>query len=288
MGKKNLKNFFQELNLFNSPKFELDEIGSPIPFNWNKCKLETISFGHGITTTPLQAAAAYATLINGGKLISPTLEKGKNNNLSSKRIISEETSIKIKNILRKVVTDEKGTASLADIYGYNVSGKTGTSQYYDDKNKNINSFISFFTASNRNYVLLVMLDDPKVAKNLIYNYRGLKIQGTRNEAGWNAVYSSGKIIEKIGPILAINNNEILNHHVVKKLIKNCPSKLSNIKVKGLSSDTRKLKKGDLFFALKGSKTNGEKFINQALKKGACAIVSSKEIKGKSKLLKYLM
>ena len=266
IGEEKFKKFFQELNLFNSPKFELDEIGSPIPFNWNKCKLETISFGHGITTTPLQAAAAYATLINGGKLISPTLEKGKNNNLSSKRIISEETSIKIKNILRKVVTDEKGTASLADIYGYNVSGKTGTSQYYDDKNKNINSFISFFTASNRNYVLLVMLDDPKVAKNLIYNYRGLKIQGTRNEAGWNAVYSSGKIIEKIGPILAINNNEILNHHVVKKLIKNCPSKLSNIKVKGLSSDTRKLKKGDLFFALKGSKTNGEKFINQALKK----------------------
>ena len=285
IGEEKFKKFFQELNLFNSPKFELDEIGSPIPFNWNKCKLETISFGHGITTTPLQAAAAYATLINGGKLISPTLEKGKNNNLSSKRIISEETSIKIKNILRKVVTDEKGTASLADIYGYNVSGKTGTSQYYDDKNKNINSFISFFTASNRNYVLLVMLDDPKVAKNLIYNYRGLKIQGTRNEAGWNAVYSSEKIIEKIGPILAINNNEILNHHVVKKLIKNCPSKLSNIKVKGLSSDTRKMKKGDLFFALKGSKTNGEKFINQALKKGACAIVSSKEIKGKSNIIK---
>ena len=133
-----------------------------------------------------------------------------------KRIISEETSKKIKNILRKVVTDEKGTASLADIYGYNVSGKTGTSQYYDDKNKNINSFISFFTVSDKNYVLLVMLDDPKVAKNLVYNYRGLKIKGTRNEAGWNAVYSSGKIIEKIGPILAINNKEVLNHHVVKK------------------------------------------------------------------------
>ena len=66
--------------------------------------------------------------------------------------------------------------------------------------------------------------------------------------------------------------------LLKKLIKNCPYKLSNIYVKGLSSDTRKIKKGDLFFALKGSKTNGEKFIRQALKKGACAIVSSKEIK----------
>ena len=61
-----------------------------------------------------------------------------------------------------------------------------------------------------------MLDNPQIAKNLTYNYRGLRIKGTRNEAGWNAVYTSGKIIEKIGPILAINNKEVLNHHVVKK------------------------------------------------------------------------
>ncbi len=217
IGEERYKKFLKELNLFNSAKFELDEVGKPIPFNWNKCKLETVSFGHGITTTPLQAAAAYATLINGGKLIIPTLKKDKNNNLKSKRIISEDTSKKINSILRKVVTDENGTASLADIYGYNVSGKTGTSQYYDDESKNINTFISFFTVANKKYILLVMLDDPKIAKNLTYNYRGIKIKGTRNEAGWNAVYSSGKIIEKIGPILAINNKEIPYHHVVKKI-----------------------------------------------------------------------
>ncbi len=216
IGEEKYKNFLKNLNLFNSPKFELDEIGNPIPFNWNKCKLETVSFGHGITTTPLQATAAYATLINGGKLVLPTLEKNKNNNLKSRRIISEKTSIKLKKILRKVVTDKQGTASLANIYGYNVSGKTGTSQYYDDESKNINTFISFFTVSNKSYTLLVMLDDPQIAENLIYNYRGFKIKGTRNEAGWNAVYSSGKIIEKIGPILAINNKEVSNHHVVKK------------------------------------------------------------------------
>ena len=216
IGEEKYKKFLNDLNLLSSPNFELDEIGNPIPFDWNKCKLETISYGHGITTTPLQAAAAYASLINGGKLISPTLEKDKNKNLAYKRIISEETSQKIKKILRKVVTDEKGTASLANIYGYKVSGKTGTSQYYDNENKNINTFISFFTVSNKDYVLLVMLDDPQIAKNLVYDYRGVKIKGTRNEAGWNAVYSSGKIIEKIGPILAINNNEVPNHHVVEK------------------------------------------------------------------------
>ncbi len=73
--------------------------------------------------------------------------------------------------------------------------------------------------------------------------------------------------------------------LLKNLIKNCPKKLSNIKVKGLSSDTRKLKKGDLFFALKGSQNNGQKFINEALKKGASAIISSKEIKGNLKIIK---
>ena len=101
IGEEKYKQFLKDLNLFNSPKFELDEIGSPIPFNWNKCKLETISFGHGITTTPLQAAAAYATLINGGKTILPTLQKDKNNDLNLKRVISEETSIKIKKNFEK-------------------------------------------------------------------------------------------------------------------------------------------------------------------------------------------
>ena len=72
--------------------------------------------------------------------------------------------------------------------------------------------------------------------------------------------------------------------LLKKLIKICPKNLFSIKVKGLSSDTRSLKKGDLFFALKGSQNNGEKFINQALKKGACAIITSKKIKGSSKII----
>ena len=61
-----------------------------------------------------------------------------------------------------------------------------------------------------------MLDDPQIARDLIYNYRGMKIKGTRNEAGWNVVYTSGKIIEKIGPILAINNYQFDNNYVVKK------------------------------------------------------------------------
>ena len=84
-------------------------------------------------------------------------------------------------------------------------------QNYKDKNDNLNTFISVFPTQEPKYTLLVMLQNPQVAKNLIYNYRGLKVKGTRNEAGWNSVYVAGKIIEKIGPILAINNEEFTNH-----------------------------------------------------------------------------
>ena len=127
----------------------------------------------------------------------------------NKQIISSETSQKLNEILRKVVTEKEGTASLANIYGYDVGGKTGTSQNYGNKNKHLNTFISVFPSKKPKYVLLVMLENPQVAKDLIYNYRGIRIKGTRNEAGWNSVYIAGKIIEKIGPILAIKNEEFL-------------------------------------------------------------------------------
>ena len=95
-------------------------------------------------------------------------------------------------------------------------GKTGTSQNYGNKNENLNTFISVFPSSDPKYALLVMLENPQVASDLTYNYRGMKIKGTRNEAGWNSVYTSGRIIKKIGPILAINNEEFYNKYVAEK------------------------------------------------------------------------
>ena len=75
------------------------------------------------------------------------------------RLFSQETSENINKILRKVVTDDNGTASLANIDGYFVGGKTGTSQNYDDKNNNLNTFISIFPAQKPKFVLLVMLEN---------------------------------------------------------------------------------------------------------------------------------
>jgi cell division protein FtsI (penicillin-binding protein 3) len=218
IGEKKLKNFLEGLSLLKTIEFELEEIGQPLSFNWNKCKLETVSYGHGIATTPLQVATAYASITNGGYLVKPTLRFKKNlDNKKKTSIISKNTSDQINKILRKVVTDKEGTASFANIFGYDVGGKTGTSKSYSDNNKNINTFVSIFPSNEPKYVLLTILDNPKGAPHLIYDYKGQKISNiSRTEAGWNSVYVAGKIIEKIGPILAINNNEAHNTNVLKK------------------------------------------------------------------------
>jgi len=186
----------------------------PVSFKWGKCKLATASYGHGITTTILQLANAYSIIVNGGYKISPTLIK-KNTNLKSRKILKNDVSKKINPILRKIVTTKEGTASLANIDGYEVGGKTGTAQKSAiggySKNK-INTFASIFPMSNPKFALVVMLDEPKTNSEYIYNYRdgsGIKYKGTPfNTAGWTSVEVVGQIIEKIGPILATKYYEV--------------------------------------------------------------------------------
>ena len=198
------------LDLFEKIDFDLSEIGSPLPFRWGKCKLATSSFGHGVTTTPLQLAKAYAILGNGGYKIQPAILQ-KKINLSEKKtqIISSETSDAINSILRKVVANKEGTANFANVKGYEVGGKTGSALKSIDGNytkKKFNTFVSLFPISKPKYVLLVILDEPQPAPNFVYEFpNGYKHKGEkRNTSGWNTVVVAGKIIEKIGPILAIN------------------------------------------------------------------------------------
>ena len=96
---------------------------------------------------------------------------------------------------------------------------------------------------------------------------GVKIKAFRNEAGWNSVYVAGKIIKKIGPILAIKSKDFNTHYVAEKITRDISLKNQNIKVKGIEINSKKIKKGFIFFAIKGHKLNGEKFINEAIKKG---------------------
>jgi len=212
VGVKKYKDFLNSLELFDTINFDLEEIGTPIPFRWGKCKLVTASYGQGITTTPLQLARAYAILGNGGYKINPSiLKKEIKRPEKREQIVSNKTSNAINLMLRKVVSLNEGTANFADVEGYEIGGKTGTALKYNSKAK-LNTFVSLFPASKPKYVLLVMLDEPKPAPNFVYEYppsekfpNGYKHKGEkRNTSGWNTVVVAGKIIEKIGPILAIN------------------------------------------------------------------------------------
>ena len=91
IGEEKFKEFINNTKLLETPNLQLEEVGNPIDFKWNKCKLETVSFGHGITTTPLQATAIYAALANGGKMIEPSLiykkTNKKNSELSLKKLV---------------------------------------------------------------------------------------------------------------------------------------------------------------------------------------------------------
>ena len=87
-----------------------------------------------------------------------------------------------------------------------------------------------------------------------------------------------QIIKKIGPILAIKSKDFNTHYVAEKLTRDISLKNQNIKVKGIEINSKKIKKGFIFFAIKGHKLNGEKYINEAIKKGAAAIVCSNNCK----------
>jgi len=208
MGIEKTKKFLNSLNLLDPIEFDLEEIGRPLPFKWGKCKLATVSFGHGISTTPLQIATAYAIISNGGYKIKPTLIK-KQKKFKKNQILSDDVSNNINSILRKIVSTKEGTANLANVSGYEVGGKTGTAQKIENgvyTKKKINTFVSIFPTHKPKYVLLVLLDEPKTNSEYVYSYRdgsGIKYKGTPfNTAGWTTVEVVGKIIEKIGPILA--------------------------------------------------------------------------------------
>ena len=216
IGINKFKNFLNSLKLFQKIDFDLEEIGTPLPFRWGKCKLATASFGHGVTTTPLQLARAYAILSNGGYEIRPTILQEKiYSSEQKKEIISSKTSKVINSILRKVVANKEGTANFANIKGYDVGGKTGTALKSINgiyTKKKFNTFVSLFPIRKPKYILLVILDEPKPAPHFVYEFsNGYKHTGEkRNTSGWNTVVVAGKIIEKIGPILAINNLQASN------------------------------------------------------------------------------
>ena len=196
-GSSAQQSILKSLGFFEALPVELIEAGGTkpqLPKNWSDSSTITISFGHGLSATPLHLATAYSIISNGGYKIKPTLQLLKPDNLKGKKIISEKTSKQLISMLRRVVTG--GTASMGDVKGYEVAGKTGTADkpspkggYYDDKV--IATFASVFPASNPKYTLIVSLDEPVV------HISGKK----RRTAGYTAVPVAAEIISRVAPIL---------------------------------------------------------------------------------------
>ena len=212
IGIDKFKNFLYDTGVLGKINFDIEEVGQPQPVTWGKCKLATASFGHGINTNLLQLTKGYAIISNGGYDVKPTLIK-KETDVYKKTIITKATSQKINSILRKIVVT--GTAKLANVDGYEVGGKTGTANKTINgiyTSKKINTFASVFPISKPQFVFVVLIDEPQINNSYIYEYRdgsGFKLKGApRNTAGWTSVEVAGKIIEKIGPILATKYIEI--------------------------------------------------------------------------------
>lgn len=201
VGKEKQRQFLENLGFLESIKdFEIPERSAPSfqsEKNWTDITMATVSFGHGISVTPLHIITAFSALMNGGIYRAPTLIKSPSKK-QARRVLSEHTSEQMRPLLRDVVL--YGTGRRAEVKGYEVGGKTGTAEKVIngkyDKKRQTNSFLSVFPASDPKYALLVIIDEPK----------GLKETFGHAEAGWNVVPVAGNIIAKIAPDLGIQAN----------------------------------------------------------------------------------
>ena len=215
VGPEKHKSFLKKVGILSPIDFDIDEIAPQKDYNLSKCRLATASFGHGVATTILQLAKGYAVISNGGYDIKPSLIKKTTKAKEKKsRLINKGVSEQVVTALRKIVNTEEGTAKFADVSNYEIGGKTGTADQPKDgfySEAKINTFASIFPTSNPQYVFVVMLDTPQKAKDYYYKYRHQKggWKGTLyNTAGWTSVEVAGKIMDKIGPILATKYLEI--------------------------------------------------------------------------------
>jgi cell division protein FtsI (penicillin-binding protein 3) len=176
----------------------LPESAEPlVPKRWGELNTVTIAFGHGLSVAPLQAVMGISALMNGGLLIPPTfLKRSEADALKlARRVIKPETSEKMRYLMRLNV--EKGTATRANVPGYYIGGKTGTSEKVVggrySKTKVLTSFTAVMPADKPRYLLLIMLDEPQAAPDT-HGY---------TTSGWNAVPVGAAVIEKVAPLLNI-------------------------------------------------------------------------------------
>ena len=199
IGAERQQDFLRGLGFMEPTPVELQEApsGAPLlPKNWSELSTMTISYGHGLSSSPLHLATAYSSLLNGGTRVYPTLLK-RDLVQSGPRVVREDISQSARDMLRQVVV--RGTASFGEVEGYEVGGKTGTADkpkengggYYKDKV--ISTFASVFPANDPQYVLVVTFDEPSENSS----------DTPRRTAGWTAVPVAAEIIRRVAPLLGL-------------------------------------------------------------------------------------
>jgi cell division protein FtsI (penicillin-binding protein 3) len=198
IGVERQQKFLKDLGFFEATDYEIVEAagGKPLlPQRWTDLSTVTISYGHGLSTSPMHLAAGYAAIANGGFRVKPTILKQNGPQLGP-RVMSERAASDARIMLRKVVAD--GTASFAEVPGYFVGGKTGTADkpnprggYYKDKT--LATFASMFPAHDPKYVLIVTLDEPVETSG----------DKPRRTAGWTAVPIAAEMIRRVAPLLGV-------------------------------------------------------------------------------------
>ncbi|RIX32112.1 peptidoglycan D,D-transpeptidase FtsI family protein [Sphingomonas edaphi] len=195
LGAKRQREFLKQMGFLDKVEVELLERGRTLSpgANWNQIETMTVGYGHGIAVTPLHLASGYATLFNGGIYRPATLLKVDRNHPAGKgrRVFSEDTSYKMRSLLRLVVTD--GTGKKADAPGYRVGGKTGTAEKYHNRSLKVTSFAGVFPMDEPRFVMVMMLDEPKATAETF----GF------STAGWNIAPAFGRTVARIAPMLGV-------------------------------------------------------------------------------------
>ncbi|MBE89521.1 MAG: penicillin-binding protein [Rhodospirillaceae bacterium] len=194
-GAETQKFYLHKLGLLHRAAIELPEVGAPIvPRNWRRTQTVTIAFGHGISVSPLQLTAAIAASVNGGIFHKPTVVENSHNK-KGKRVFTEATSRKMRQLLRLSVLE--GTGKAAAARGYLVGGKTGSAEKRAvngyDKDLLISSFVGVFPMIKPRYAIFAMLDEPVGTEETQFHTTG----------GWVAAPIVGKVIQQIAPILNV-------------------------------------------------------------------------------------
>jgi cell division protein FtsI (penicillin-binding protein 3) len=195
------QSYMKKLGLLNRPSLALPETAQPLyPRNWGRLSTITISYGYGLSVSPVHIAGAIAAAAGNGEFIAPTLRLRQEGELFERtRIFSPETTKKVRSMMRLVVAHEEGTANYADAPGYLVGAKTGSAEKLKkaargyNKKANRTSVVAAFPIHDPRYLVFVMVDEPKPQK-FSHGFA---------TAGWVAAPVISEIVTNAAPILGV-------------------------------------------------------------------------------------